>query len=59
MNTRLIAAQVLSRILDDRQSLTTALDTALQNIESSKDRAFVQALCYGVCRHYHRLDFIL
>jgi 16S rRNA (cytosine967-C5)-methyltransferase len=59
VNTRLIAAQVLSRILDDRQSLTTALDTALQNIESSKDRAFVQALCYGVCRHYHRLDFIL
>ncbi len=25
----------------------------------SKDKAFVQALCYGVCRQYHRLDFIL
>ncbi len=36
-----------------------ALDSALQTIESSKDRAFVQAICYGVCRYYYRLDFIL
>ena len=59
MNTRLIAAQVLSRVLQDGQSLTAALDSALQAVESSKDRAFIQALCYGVCRTYHRLDFIL
>ena len=59
MNTRLIAAQVLSRVLQDGQSLTAALDAALQAVESSKDRAFIQALCYGVCRTYHRLDFIL
>ena len=59
MNTRLIAAQALSRVLQDGQSLTAALDAALQAVESSKDRAFIQALCYGVCRTYHRLDFIL
>ena len=59
MNTRLIAAQVLSRVLHDGQSLTAALDSALQAVESGKDRAFIQALCYGVCRTYHRLDFIL
>ncbi len=59
MNTRLIAARVLSRVLQDGQSLTTALETALQGVESGKDRAFIQALCYGVCRTYHRLDFIL
>jgi 16S rRNA (cytosine967-C5)-methyltransferase len=59
MNTRRIAAQILSHVLDDGQSLTTALDSALAKIESSQDRAFVQALCYGVCRHFHRLDFIL
>ena len=59
MNTRLIAAQVLSRVLHDGQSLTAALDAALQAVESGKDRAFIQALCYGVCRTYHRLDFIL
>ena len=59
MNIRLIAAQVLSRVIQDGQSLTAALDSALQAVESSKDRAFIQALCYGVCRTYHRLDFIL
>lgn len=59
MNTRLVAARVLSRVLQDGQSLTAALDNALQAIESGKDRAFIQALCYGVCRQYHRLDFIL
>ena len=59
MNNRLIAARVLSRVLQDGQSLTAALDNALQTVESGKDKAFIQALCYGVCRTYHRLDFIL
>ena len=49
----------MSRVLQDGQSLTTALESALQRVESGKDRAFIQALCYGVCRYYHRLDFIL
>lgn len=59
MNTRLVAAKVLSRVLQDGQSLTAALDNAFLTVESVKDRAFIQALCYGVCRQYHRLDFIL
>jgi 16S rRNA (cytosine967-C5)-methyltransferase len=49
----------LSRVLQDGQSLTAALDNAFLAVESGKDRAFVQALCYGVCRQYHRLDYIL
>lgn len=59
MNLRLIAAKVLARVVVDGQSLTAALEEALQNIESAQDRSLVQALCYGVCRQYHRLDFIL
>ncbi len=59
MNARLVAAKVVSRVLQDGQSLTAALDKAFLDIESGKDRAFIQALCYGVCRQYHRLDFIL
>ncbi len=59
MNTRLVAAKVLSRVLQDGQSLTAALDNAFLVVESTKDRAFIQALCYGVCRQFHRLDFIL
>lgn len=59
MNLRLSAASVLSRIVKDGQSLTVALDCAFESIDDSKDRAFIQALCYGVTRQYHRLDFIL
>ena len=59
MNLRLIAAHVLSKVVKDGQSLTAALDTALISVESSQDKAFIQALCYGVIRQYDRLDFIL
>jgi len=59
LNIRLVAAKVLARVLQDGQSLTAALDNAFPAIDSAKDRAFIQALCYGVCRQYHRLDFIL
>lgn len=59
MNTRWIAARVITRVLQDGQSLTSALENALKTIEFSQDKAFVQAICYGVCRYYHRLDFIL
>jgi 16S rRNA (cytosine967-C5)-methyltransferase len=45
--------------LQDGQSLTAALDNAFLTIDSAKDRAFIQALCYGVCRQFHRLDFVL
>lgn len=39
--------------------MTAALDHALHSVESGKDKAFIQALCYGVCRQYQHLDFIL
>lgn len=59
MNSRLTAASILGRVLNDGQSLTAALDSGLRDISSPQDRAFIQALCYGVIRHYYRLDFIL
>lgn len=59
MNLRGCAAQVLSRVLTDGQSLTAALESALPKLKEAKDRAFVQALCYGVIRHYFALDFTL
>lgn len=59
MNLRGCAAQVLSRVLSDGASLTAALDAILPKLKESKDKAFVQALCYGVIRHYFELDFLL
>ncbi|MBL1262630.1 16S rRNA (cytosine(967)-C(5))-methyltransferase RsmB [Candidatus Methylomicrobium oryzae] len=59
MNLRLLAAKVLTRVVAEGQSLTAALEQVLQTVPSVQDRALLQALCYGVCRQYHRLDFIL
>ncbi len=59
MNTRWVAARTITRVLQEGQSLTAALDNDLKAVESNQDKAFVQAICYGVCRTYHRLDFIL
>ena len=59
MNLRICAAKVLSQVLDDGQSLTSALANALPKLKEAQDRAFVQALCYGVIRHYYQLDFMM
>jgi 16S rRNA (cytosine967-C5)-methyltransferase len=59
MNLRGCSAQILSHVLNDGQSLTVALAHGLPKLKDSKDRAFVQALCYGVIRHYFALDFML
>lgn len=59
MNLRGCAAQILARVLGDGQSLTAALDTHLPKLKDHHDRAFVQALCYGVVRHFFTLDFML
>jgi len=61
VNSRLVAAKILVQVFRDGQSLTAALDHAWQASEaiSPKDKAFVQALCFGVCRQYHRLEFVL
>lgn len=59
INTRLIAARTLVHVLENGQSLTTALEHTLASVQNQQDKAFVQAVCFGVCRYYHRLQFIL
>jgi len=58
VNLRLLAAKVLTRVVVDGQSLTFALEKVLPNIPSPQDRSLVQAICYGVCRYYHRLEWL-
>lgn len=58
MNLRNSAAQILARVIGDGQSLTQALQAGLPMIADAKDRAFVQAACYGVLRYYQQLDFL-
>ena len=59
MNTRALAADVLVQVVGEGKTLTLALDEALPGIPQDNDRAFVQALCYGVLRWYGRLERIL
>jgi 16S rRNA (cytosine967-C5)-methyltransferase len=55
---RLIAARVIDEVTQG-QSLTDSLEHALRPIKDPRDRAFIQAICFGVCRFYTRLDVIL
>jgi len=57
-NLRLIAARVIDQVTAGH-SLTDCLESQLSPIRAARDRSFVQALCYGVCRFYSRLDVIL
>lgn len=59
MNTRSLTVSILVSVIKDGRSLTVALDTTLALVTSASERAFIQALSYGVMRDYHTLDFIL
>ncbi len=58
LNPRLVAAQVICAVLKGK-SLNTALSDTVKQRLSSRDRAFVQALCFGVLRWYFRLHAFL
>lgn len=58
-NTRTVAASALQDVVVERHSLTAALGKRLPAMPDARDRAFVQALCYGVLRAYQPLEFLL
>jgi 16S rRNA (cytosine967-C5)-methyltransferase len=55
---RYIAARLINEVTSGR-SLSDYLEAAILPLKDPRDRAFVQAVCYGVCRFYPRLDVIL
>lgn len=57
-NSRYIAATIINRVTEGR-SLSDCLDQPLASMPDLRDRAFVQAVCYGVCRYYTQLDALL
>lgn len=57
VNTRLIAATVLAHVIAQRRSLSMALPSAIASLPA-RDKAFTQALCYGVLRWLPRLEYI-
>ncbi len=59
MNSRLAATKIICRVVQNGQSLTSVLANELPPISNGKDRALIQAICYGTLRYYHSLNFIL
>lgn len=59
MNTRAIAAGVIQRVVTKGESLSAVLLETMPKVPSASDRAFVQAISYGVCRWYWELAFLL
>lgn len=56
MNARAVAAKIILQVIQQKKSLNDLL-AELAN-EHSRDRAFIQALCFGVCRYYFQLESI-
>ncbi|WP_115716913.1 16S rRNA (cytosine(967)-C(5))-methyltransferase RsmB [Gallaecimonas mangrovi] len=52
-------AKVLSAVLDEGRSLSEALPQAQQALSNPKDKALLQALCFGALRQYRLLDAAL
>ena len=58
INPRLLAAQVLSAVIDNGQSLNDVLPGALERVVL-RNRGLLQELCYGTLRWYHQLNYLL
>lgn len=58
MNLRALAAIIIEKVFSGK-SLSPLLDEASSNLSDPRDQALLKALCYGVCRLYPRLDFVL
>lgn len=57
-NLRLVAANIINEV-QCGSSLSDRLSFHLSTISDVRDKAFVQAICYGVCRFYTRLTALL
>ncbi|WP_110708324.1 16S rRNA (cytosine(967)-C(5))-methyltransferase RsmB [Salinicola sp. CR57] len=55
-DTRAFAARLLVPVLDGKGSLSSLDADLAASVIKERDRGFVKALCYGVCRAHPRLD---
>jgi len=59
MNTRALAAKLLTDVNSHGVSLTDALQEQQRHLSDKSEQAFLQELCYGVTRWWWRLETIL
>ncbi|MCP5419436.1 MAG: 16S rRNA (cytosine(967)-C(5))-methyltransferase RsmB [Gammaproteobacteria bacterium] len=58
VNTRVLAAQVIGRVVHGGQSLTAVLYPAMEQADA-RNRGLLQELCYGVLRWYPQLQYLV
>ncbi len=56
INLRMLAARTVYQVLVHGRSLSDCLPETLTRVRELRDQSFLQAMCYGVCRWYYRLD---
>lgn len=59
MNSRALAAKILTSVIEHAVSLSTALPQQLATQPKLRDPQLVQAICYGTLRHYYELEAML
>lgn len=59
LGSRAVAAKILATLLKEKQPLDLLITEMAGRFTDPKEKAFTQELCYGVCRWYYRLDFLL
>ena len=59
LNTRALAALILTQVITQNRSLTQVLLQYKKKCIDSRDAAFLQTLCYGTLRFLPRIQFIL
>lgn len=53
------AARVLAAVLGEGRSLKAMLGAAMPSVADSRDRALLEAICFGALRHRRRYEFAL
>ncbi|NNM60159.1 MAG: 16S rRNA (cytosine(967)-C(5))-methyltransferase RsmB [Legionellales bacterium] len=59
MNSRALSARILHAVLEDSISLSQALPAQLATQPGLRDPQLVQAIVYGVLRHYYEIDALI
>jgi 16S rRNA (cytosine967-C5)-methyltransferase len=59
LNTRALAALILTQVITQNRSLTQVLPQYKKNCQEQRDAAFLQTLCYGTLRFLPRIEFML
>lgn len=55
-NTRAIAANILATVIRDNRGFGQILSAELAKLDDQRDINFINALCFGIARHYWQLS---